>query len=126
MQCCNIRQFLVFILTLASTSLRMLNKLESVQGLAQTRTTVTSFPEGEVSGFARDSMGLKLILESRGFEYFQQPPNEPISVDENDYIAPRDINLNLDAADVDSVAAVRPAKRGQWWTIWVMEFNVRA
>ncbi|KAJ7311709.1 hypothetical protein DFH08DRAFT_822475 [Mycena albidolilacea] len=58
-------------------------------------------------------------------------PNKPISVDENDYIAPRDINLNLDecnvlpgnskrqctrsshAADTDSVAAVRPAKRGQ-------------
>ncbi|KAJ7839724.1 hypothetical protein B0H14DRAFT_2587857 [Mycena olivaceomarginata] len=60
--------------------------------------------------------------------------DEPISVDENDYVAPRDINLDLDecnilpgnskrqrtrsshAADADSVAAVRPAKRGQHWS----------
>ncbi|KAJ7928175.1 hypothetical protein B0H13DRAFT_2311711 [Mycena leptocephala] len=63
-------------------------------------------------------------VENRGFEYFQQPlnwsasmvsqelpalsapqpspspshtePDEPICVDGNDYIAPRDINLNLD------------------------------
>ncbi|KAF7336349.1 hypothetical protein MVEN_02183400 [Mycena venus] len=123
----------------------------------------TLFPEAEVSGFARDSMGsiseTDTGVENRGFEYFQQPlnwsasmvsqelpalsapqpspspshtePDEPISVDENDYIAPRDINLNLDernvlpgnskrqrtrssrAADADSVEAVRPAKRGQ-------------
>ncbi|KAF8203540.1 hypothetical protein K438DRAFT_1757856 [Mycena galopus ATCC 62051] len=131
--------------------LRVLDEYFASSGAGSDPYT-TFFPEGKVSGFARDSVGriseTDPGVDDSGFEYFQQrnspalsapqpspspshtEPDKPIAGDKNGYIAPRTMNLNLDernvlpgnskrqctrsshSADADSVAALRPVKRG--------------
>ncbi|KAF8170835.1 hypothetical protein K438DRAFT_1773514 [Mycena galopus ATCC 62051] len=116
-----------------STSLRMLNELEDfnlevldeyfASSGAGSDPYTTLFPEGEVPGLPRDSIGsiteTDTGVENHGFEYFQQPNSPfflPLShhplrltlsmmnqfpwTKTTTYIAPRDFNLNLDECNV--------------------------